>query len=145
METSSKQTYWSMNRMIVLIIQYLLCVLPMGKIWHFSGKFDQDLPMYCGSVKPKFYGLGDRFSVLVRVLWVMISKIYCQFCQSFFKNTFESSYNLLSHWNNVEKNGTFSLFETIVNGNVTFSYIMTFHCTSVYLYIHTKTKYLNFL
>ena len=24
----------------------------------------------------------------------------------------------------------FSLFETIVNGNVTFAYIMTFHCTS---------------
>ena len=31
----------------------------------------------------------------------------------------------------MEKNGTFSLFETSVNGNVTFAYIMTFHCTSV--------------
>ena len=32
----------------------------------------------------------------------------------------------------MEKNGTFSLFDTSVNGNVTtFAYIMTFHCTSV--------------
>ena len=38
-----------------------------------------------------------------------------------------------SHLNNVEKNGTFSLFETSVNGNMTFAYIMTFHCTRVYL------------
>ena len=31
--------------------------------------------------------------VLVRVLWDMISKIYWQFWHSFFKNTFENSYN----------------------------------------------------
>ena len=63
-------------------------VLPMGKIRHFSGKFDQDLSLYCGSIKPKFQtGLGDWF------LWVMISKIYWQFWHSFFKNTYESSYN----------------------------------------------------
>ena len=36
----------------------------------------------------------------------------------------------LSHWNNMEKNGTLSLFETSVNGNMAFAY-MTFHCTSV--------------
>ena len=32
----------------------------------------------------------------------------------------------------MEKDGTFSLFETSANGNVTFAYIMTFYCTSVY-------------
>ena len=35
--------------------QKILCVLPMVlKISHFSGKFDQHLSLYCGSVKPKF-------------------------------------------------------------------------------------------
>ena len=38
METGSKQTHKSMNWMIALIIQWLLCMLPMGKIWHFSNK-----------------------------------------------------------------------------------------------------------
>ena len=32
------------------------------------------------------------------------------------------------------ENGTFVLFENSVNDNVTFAYIMTFHCTSVYLF-----------
>ena len=32
----------------------------------------------------------------------------------------------------MEKNGAFSLFETSVKETVTFAYIMTFHCTSVY-------------
>ena len=51
-----------MNRMIALIIQYLLCVLPMGKMWHFNGEFDQDFSLYCGYVNPKFQtGLGDQF------------------------------------------------------------------------------------
>ena len=31
----------------------------------------------------------------------------------------------------MEKNGMLSLFETSVNGTVTFAYIMMFHCTSV--------------
>ena len=31
----------------------------------------------------------------------------------------------------MEKNGTFSLFDTNANGNVTCAYIMTFHYTSV--------------
>ena len=31
----------------------------------------------------------------------------------------------------MEENGAFSLFETSVNGNVTFAYIMTFHSTRV--------------
>ena len=39
--------------MIALAIQYFLCVLPMGKIWHLSGKFDQHLSLHCGSVKKK--------------------------------------------------------------------------------------------
>ena len=49
----SKQTNQSMNRMIKHVIQYILCVLPMRKIWHFSGKFDQHLSLYCGAVKSK--------------------------------------------------------------------------------------------
>ena len=32
-------------------------------------------------------------------------------------------FKFLSHWNNVEKNGAFSLFETSVKGNVTLVYI----------------------
>ena len=32
----------------------------------------------------------------------------------------------------MEKNGTFSLFDTSVNGNVTFAYIMTFYCKGVH-------------
>ena len=90
-ETGSKQSHLSMNRMTTLIIQYLLCVLPMGKILHFCSKFDQDLSLYCGSVKPKFQTRpGDRF---LWVFWVMISKFNWQFSHSFSKNTFESSYN----------------------------------------------------
>ena len=66
-------------------------VLLMVKIWHFSGKFDQHLSLYYGSIKPKFRtGLGYWF------LWVMISKIYWQFWHSFFKYTFKSSSNFLS-------------------------------------------------
>ena len=32
----------------------LLCRFYMYLSWHFSGKFDQHLSLYCGSVKPKF-------------------------------------------------------------------------------------------
>ena len=35
-----------MNRMIAQVI-------PVRKMWYFSGKFDQHLSLYCGSVKPK--------------------------------------------------------------------------------------------
>ena len=50
----------------------------------------------------------------------------------FFDTSFQSARLNFSHWNNTEKNGTFSLFETSVNGNVTFAYIMTFHFHSVW-------------
>ena len=43
-----------MNRIIPLVIQYLHCVLHTVKIWHFRGKFDQYLSLFCGSVKPNF-------------------------------------------------------------------------------------------
>ena len=52
----------------------------------------------------------------------------------FFDTSSQSASQNFSHWNNTEKNGTFSLFETSVNGNVTFAYIMTFHFHSVYRY-----------
>ena len=50
----------------------------------------------------------------------------------FSDRSFQSARLNFSHWNNTEKNCTFSLFETSVNGNVTFAYIMTFHFHSVY-------------
>ena len=49
----------------------------------------------------------------------------------FFDTSFQRARLNFSHWNNTEKNCTFSLFETSVNGNVTFAYIMTFHFHSV--------------
>ena len=38
----------------------------------------------------------------------------------------------------MEKIGTFSLFETRVNGKVTYAYIMVFHYTSVLVICSTK-------
>ena len=49
----------------------------------------------------------------------------------FSDTSFQSARLNFSHWNNIEKNCTFSLFETSVNGNVTFAYIMTFPFHSV--------------
>ena len=49
----------------------------------------------------------------------------------FFDTSFQSARLNFSHWNNTEKNGTFSLFETSVKETVTFAYIMTFHFHSV--------------
>ena len=49
----------------------------------------------------------------------------------FFDTSFQSVRLNFSHWNNTEKNGTFSLFETSVKETVTFAYIMTFHFHSV--------------
>ena len=49
----------------------------------------------------------------------------------FSDTSFQSARLNFSHWNNTEKNCTFSLFETSVNGNVTFAYIMTFHFHNV--------------
>ena len=43
----------------------------------------------------------------------------------FFNTSFQSARPNFSHWNNTEKNGTFSLFETSVKETVTFAY-MTF-------------------
>ena len=50
----------------------------------------------------------------------------------FFDTSFQSARPNFSHWNNTEKNGTFSLFETSVKETVTFAYIMTFHFHSVW-------------
>ena len=49
----------------------------------------------------------------------------------FFDTSFQSARLNFSNWNNTEKNGTFSLFETSVKETVTFAYIMTFHFHSV--------------
>ena len=48
----------------------------------------------------------------------------------FFDMSFQSARLNFSHWNNTEKNCTFSLFETSVNGNVTFAYIIRFTFTA---------------
>ena len=51
----------------------------------------------------------------------------------FFDTSFQSARLIFSHWNNTEKNCTFSLFETSVNGNVTFH----FHSVLQLLVMHT--------
>ena len=50
----------------------------------------------------------------------------------FFDTSFQRARLYFSHWNNTEKNGKFSLFETSVKETVTFAYIMTFYFHSVY-------------
>ena len=120
--SGSKQMHWSMHRMIALVIQYLLCVCYQWQIWHFSGKFNQHLSLYCGSAKPKFEtGPGYWF---LWVLWVTISKMYWQFWQSFFKYTWQNSSNFYPieiTWRKVERSVCLKP-----------AYIMTFHCTSVW-------------
>ena len=49
----------------------------------------------------------------------------------FFDTSFQSARLNFSHWNNTEKYGTFSLFETSVKETVTLGYVMTFHFHSV--------------
>ena len=69
------------------------------------------------SVKPKFHtGLGYL------VVWVIISKIYWHLWHTFFKYTFESSYTFYP---------TEIMWRKMVHPlcNVTFAYIMMFHCT----------------
>ena len=82
-----------MNRMIPLVIQYLVCVFLMVKIWRFSSKFDQSLSLYLWFSNTEIQD-RTRVMVLVRVSWVTISRIYWQFWHSFFKYTFESSFNI---------------------------------------------------
>ena len=67
--------------------------------------------------------------------WVMLTLKQASFSwifALFFDTSFQSARLNFSHWNNTEKNGTFSLFETIVKETVTFAYIMTFHFHSVF-------------
>ena len=91
-----------------------MCVLPSRTIWYFSGKFDQHLSLYCGSVTPKLLtGPGYWF---LWVLWDMISKIYWQLWHSFFKIHLKTQF--WSHWNNMEKNGRFSVCLTPVSMHV---------------------------
>ena len=92
------------------------------KNWHFSGKFDLTFVtlLWCSKTK-----ITERTGILVhgRVLWWdMIFKICWQFWYSFFKNTLESSNNINFIEITFRKNGTFNLFDTSVNGNVTFTY-----------------------
>ena len=61
------------------------------KLMVLSGKFDQQLSLYRGSVNHNSDGTG--ILVLVRILWDRIFKIYLQFWRSFFKNTLVNSYN----------------------------------------------------
>ena len=69
-----------------------LCMLPMKKIWHFSGKIWSTIVTVLWLSKIKITD-WTGILVLVRVLWDVISKIYWQVWHSFFKNTLESSYN----------------------------------------------------
>ena len=127
--TGSKQTNQTMNWMIA----YYLCVCyQWGKYGISVANFAQHFFTVLWFSKTKITD-GTGILALVRVMWDMISKIYWQFLHSFFKNTLErKQLQFLSHWNSLEQNGTFSLFDTSVNGNLTFAYIMAFPCTSVY-------------
>ena len=129
--------------MIALVIQYFLCVLPMVKIWHFSGRFDQHLSLYCGSVEPKFKTAG--ILVLVNVLWVTISKIYRQFWHGFFKYIFKSSFNFYAIEITWRKMARSVCLKPVSNGNVTCACIMTFHCTSVFSFLVRIVLFLNFV
>ena len=128
--TGSKQTDQTIN----LMIAHYFCVCYQWAWWErcciLAAKFDQHYFIIVVWFSKTEITDGTGILVLVRVLWDVISKIYWQFWHCFFKNTLGSSYNL-SHWNNVGKNGTFSVFDTSAYGNETFVYIMTFHCTSV--------------
>ena len=77
-------------------VQYLLFVLPMGKdmalqrsIW---SRFVTILWFHKAEISDR-----DGRSVLVRALWITISKINWQFWHSFVKNIIESSYNFYSN------------------------------------------------
>ena len=73
--------------------------------------------------------------ILVRVLWVTISKIYWHFWHNFFKFTFKrSSIFYPKEITGRKMARSVCLDPCSANGNVTFAYIMTFHhvhCTSI--------------
>ena len=106
----------------------------MRKIWHFSGKIDQHLSLFCGSVKTKLpweITGGTRISVLERVSWDVSSKIYWQFWHCSFKNTLESSYNFCPieiTWRKLLRSVCLT---PLSRATWRFAYIMTFRCTSV--------------
>ena len=118
-----------MNWMIGQVIQQLLCVLAMRKIRHFIGKFNQNLSTQCGAVKLKLH-TGPGYWFLWKSWEIWFPKFTDNYGIVSSKMHLKAVAILKSHWNNVEKNGTFSLFETSVDGSITFAYIMTFHCNS---------------
>ena len=70
--------------------------------------------------------------VLVKVLWVKISRIYWQFWHSAFKFTFKSSsiFHIPLEKHGEICDGSVCLKPLSINETVTFAYIMTFHFTS---------------
>ena len=117
--TGSKQTNQIMNRMIARRWYVNLCE-------HFSGKCDQNLSLFCGAVKPNLQTEPECWFLWqsYEIWFPKFTWHFWQFWHGFFKNVLESSYN----FNPIKKRkGTFSLFETNVNGNV-----MTFRCTNVW-------------
>ena len=103
-----------------------LRVLPIRKIGHCSGKIWSTFVTVLWFSKTKLQTTRDICSC-ESLVKRDFHKVSCQFWHCSLK-----AVTILSNWNNVEKNSTFSLFETIGNGNVTFAYIMRFYCTSVY-------------
>ena len=101
MVTGSKQTHQSMNRIIVLI--FCLCYAKGKDI-----AVQLQMINICTCIVTPLTEIQDRawILVLVRVLWVRISRICWQFWHNFFKFMFRSSSIVLSHWNNVEKMAT---------------------------------------
>ena len=117
----------------------LLCVglLPMRKIWHFRGKIWSAFVTVFWFNKTDITD-GIEILVLVRVLWDVIFKIYWQFWRFLFKNTLETSYKFCLIEITWRKMVKFNLFETSVNGNMTFAYIIMFHC--IYICIRPGTN-----
>ena len=72
---------------------------------------------------PDQVGRLGSYESLVNYDFQNLLTILAQFLQKYIKN----SYNFNSIEITWRKNGMFSLFETSVNGKMTFAYIVTFH------------------
>ena len=87
---------------------FLLCVLPLRKIWHYSGKIRSTFVIVLWFSKTEITD-GTGILVLVRVLWDVISKIYWQFRHCFLQIRLEICYNFCPIEITWRKMVTFSL------------------------------------
>ena len=81
----------------------LLCVLPMKKIWHFSGKIWSTFVVTVLWFSKTEITDKTGILVLVRVLWDVISKNLLKILALFLQKYTWKQSQFLSHWDNVEK------------------------------------------